>query len=211
MRGSREEMKKFQQTKEVLEYSSKYISGKVLDLGAGKGKYKLIIVPRASKYTALDIKPGKNIDVVGDATDLPFKEESFNTVICTQVLEHTERPWVVVREIKRILTKDGVCILTTPFLIPSHSDPNDYFRFTCQGLESLFKNEDFEIIESGHYCQLFSVASEWIRFLFFSPYKSHGQLAKRFIEYLQKISGFLDKFTKNKIIYGNVYIIARKK
>lgn len=203
--------KKFQNTREVITYVAKYISGRVLDLGAGKGKYKSIIAPKAEKYTAMDIKPGENVDVVGDIMDLPFANESFDTIICTQVLEHIDKPWQAVKEIKAALSKNGICILTAPFLIPSHSDPNDYFRFTYQGLESLFKNEGFEVIESDYYCQSFSVLSEWFRFVFSNPYQPQNWLKRRIAEYAQKLSKFLDRFTKNKIIYGNAYIIAKKR
>lgn len=203
-------MKKFFQTREVVQYSLKYISGKTIDLGAGSAKYRNIIKQKSIEYTTFDVVPGPNVDVVGDVLDLPFKDESFDTVISTQLLEHVEKPWVVVKQIHRILKKDGTCICTAPFLIPYHADPHDYFRFTKEGLESLFRNEGFNIIECDSYGPMFNVISEFIRFSFFNPYKKQRRGTWKITHFLAKIVKFLDRFSKNRIIYGNVYIIARK-
>lgn len=204
-------MKKFQQTREIIEYSLKYILGKTLDLGAGSAKYRNIIKKKASEYTTFDVVPGENIDVVGDVLDLPFENESFNTVVSTQVLEHVEKPWIMIKEVRRILEKDGICILTAPFLIPYHADPHDYFRYTTEGMKSLFKNEGFEILESDSYGRMFLVLSEFIRLVWFNPYKKAKRGSWRINRFLVKLAQFLNKFSKNKIIYANVYIIAKKK
>ncbi len=204
-------MNKFQQTKEVIKYSLKYISGKTLDLGAGSAKYKSIIKQRTSEYITFDMVEKEGIDVVGDVLNLPFENESFNTVISTQVLEHVEKPWIMVKEVQRILKKDGLCILTAPFLVPYHADPDDYFRYTIKGMESLFKNENFEIIECDGYGRLFSVLSEFFHFSFFNPYKKTRIGSRRIVCFVEKMAKFLDKFSRNKIIYTNVFIIAKKK
>lgn len=46
-----------------------------------------------------------------DAHKLPFKDESFDLVICTEVLEHVINPQGVIAEIKRVLKKDGIAII----------------------------------------------------------------------------------------------------
>ena len=203
-------MKKFQQTREVINYAKKYISGSTLDLGAGFGKYRDIIEPNTSGYTTFDMVPGKNIDVVGDALNLPFPEESFETVISTQVLEHVAKPWVMVEEIHRVLRPGGRCILTAPFLGPYHPDPGDYFRYTVEGIRLLFKNEGFQIIECDYSGQVFSVLAEFIRFSWFNPFKKRKRGSFKLAHFMAKIARFLDRFTKNKIIYSNVYIVAQK-
>jgi len=59
---------------------------------------------------------------------IPFKDNVFDTVICTQVIEHVPRPWLVVHEIYRVLKEGGHLLLSTPFLYPYHLEPRDYFR-----------------------------------------------------------------------------------
>jgi SAM-dependent methyltransferase len=204
-------MKEFQQTRELIEYSLKYISGKTLDLGAGSAKYRHIIKKKASEYITFDVVPGENIDVVGDALDLPFENDSFDTIISTQVLEHVAKPWIMVKEIHRVLKKDGICILTAPFLEPYHPDPHDYFRYTAEGLQSLFKNENFEILECQGFGKLFSVLSEFIRFSWFNPYGKQKRGSWRITRLIAKTGNFLNRFSRNEIIYANVYIVAKKR
>ncbi len=201
--------KNFFQTRQIIEYCLKYVNGRVGDIGAGTAKYKAKILSVASSYTSFDVVAGENIDVVGDVLNMPFSDGFFDTIISTQVLEHVEKPWIMIKEINRVLKPGGVCILTVPFLISYHPDPTDFFRYTKDGVESLFKNENFEIIDSGTYGRLFSTFLEIIHIGYFRQKKFKGQ--ERILKYLQKSSAWLDKFVKNRSIYCNVYIIARKK
>src|SRR3989344_3923586 len=202
----------FNGTRQVIIYAQKYIGGKTLDFGAGeRAKYREIIKQKSQEYIAFDMKPGKNIDVVGDALNTPFDDGAFDTVISTQVLEHVEKPWLMVKEIRRILSENGICILTAPFMVPYHADPHDYFRYTKEGLQSLFINEGFEIIECDYYDKIFATLTEMFRFVFFNHYKKKpGVFAERFMEYSAKFAQFLDKFVKTEIVYTNVYIVAKK-
>ena len=204
-------MNKFQQTREIIEYSLKYISGKTLDLGAGSAKYRNIIKKKSSEYVTLDVIPGENIDIVGDVLDLPFEDESFNTIISTQVLEHVEKPWIMVKEVRRVLKKNGICILTAPFLIPYHADPHDYFRYTTEGIKSLLRNENFEVLECDSYGRMFLVLSEFLHLLWFNPYKETKRGSWRINRLMVRMAQFFNKFSKNKIMYNSVYIIAKKK
>jgi hypothetical protein len=43
------------------------------------------------------------------------------------------------------MRKGGTLILTTPFILPMHDRPHDYFRFTVHGLELLLR--DFEHVQ----------------------------------------------------------------
>lgn len=60
----------------------------------------------------MDIKPGKNVDVTGQAENIPFKSETFDAVVCTQVFEHLPDPPKAANEIYRVLKKGGHCLLT---------------------------------------------------------------------------------------------------
>ncbi|MFZ2484781.1 MAG: class I SAM-dependent methyltransferase [Minisyncoccia bacterium] len=202
-------------TRAVVTYLSKYISGNTLDFGAGSAKYRNIIAPHTSKYTTFDVIGGENIDIVGDAHKPPFIDKTFDTVISTQMLEHVERPWVIVGEIKRILKPGGICIITAPFMIPYHADPHDFFRYTKEGLGSLFKNEKFEILESGSYGKAPSVLAEMIHFSFFSHYKiltgRKNLWRSRVMRILKALGYKLDTLVSGKVIYANVYVVARIK
>ncbi len=202
-----------QTTRDVVNYTTQFIKGRTLDLGAGSAKYRNIIKPHTTTYTTFDMVAGPHIDVVGDILNLPLEDGSFDSVISTQVLEHVEKPWVMIQQIRRVLAKGGTCILSAPFLIPYHADPHDYFRYTVTGLSSLFKNEGFEIVECKPYGRIFSTVTEFIHFFFFNHYENPARHKRfeKFIGLIQKIARKLDVYMKDSNIYANVYIVARKK
>ena len=134
-------------TREILKENLSYCGGRVLDLGCGDGKYKEIILTKASEYIGLDAYKHENVDVVADAAQLPFEAASFETIVCLQVLEHVKEPWQVVAEIARVLKPGGQVILNTPWQFPYHAYPDDYYRFSGQALTYLFKKNNLKIIK----------------------------------------------------------------
>lgn len=203
-------MKKFQQTREVVNYGLKYIKGKTLDLGAGRAKYKDIIKRAASEYVASDKFGRDNIDVVCDLESTPFTDNYFETIVCTQVLEHLQNPWSAAREMGRILKPGGIALITAPFMTAYHEDPEDYFRYTPSGLETIFCKNNFETIEKGYYGRRFTVIAQFIEFIYFNPYKKRGKFSIKFVRLIYLLTNLLDRFVKNEIAYANVYLIAKK-
>lgn len=205
--------KRLQKTRDVVEHTLQFINGETLDLGAGNAKYRNLIKPKTSKYITFDMVAGPHIDVVGDILNLSLADQSFDTVISTQVLEHVRKPWVMVSEIGRVLRSGGIAITSAPFLVPYHADPHDYFRYTKEGMSALFTENGFEIVECDSYGGLFGVIYEMIHFSFLNPYqgKSSKVWQVRILRYLDKLCGFLDRTFPIKIIYPNVYVVARKK
>ena len=94
----------------------------------------------------LEIENGSIVDVIGDAHQLPFSDESFNCVISEAVLEHTKNSDMVIKEIYRVLKPKGLVYTSVPFLQPVHMY-SDFRRFTVMGVEELHNN--FKKIYSG--------------------------------------------------------------
>ncbi len=195
-------------TKEVVFHIMPHIRGRVLDLGAGMAKYKDTIKKNVSDYVACDVKKNENIDMFCNVTNLIFPPESFDTVISTQVFEHVDNPFTVIREIKKVLKTGGNAIITAPFMFPFHADPKDNFRFSREGLEEILKSAGFEIIDSGIYGGFFMVLSEIIHFSWFNPYEHKSG---RLISIIERVAKFFDKIFPSKIIYANAFVVARKK
>lgn len=123
-----------------------YIKGRVLDVGAGEyDRYGKMFT--AQEYVRMDVQEGFGVDVIGSAEEIPFPDESFDSIICTQVFEHLPHPMKAAREIHRALKKGGVVLITVPQVNELHEEPNDFFRYTCFGLESMFKEAGFEMVE----------------------------------------------------------------
>lgn len=130
--------------KQVKHYAPK-IKGKVLDVGAGKSPYKMFF-KNATSYIKLDNRDYPGIDISADITKkIPLSNNSIDSIVCFQVLEHVKDPKKAVSEMHRILKKDGVCLLTTHMAAPLHGEPYDYYRFSKYALQDIFK--DFKTVE----------------------------------------------------------------
>lgn len=99
-----------------------------------------------------DIHPGHGVDVVGDAHQLSslFGPDHFAVVYSEALLEHVTAPWLVAAECAKVLKPGGVAIHIAPWVWPTHSEPNDFWRFSDQGLRSLFGVAlGFRVLGSG--------------------------------------------------------------
>jgi len=86
---------------------------------------------------SINLSPDRNIDAQANAVQLPFRDEVFGVVVCTEVLEHTQSPELVLNELRRVLKPGGTLLLSVPFAFPIHYAPTDYYRFTRFGLKHL--------------------------------------------------------------------------
>ena len=64
----------------------------------------------------VDLRKTKAVNLIADAHFLPFKDQSFSQIICTEVLEHVNSPIKVLKEIKRVMRKGGLALITVPNL-----------------------------------------------------------------------------------------------
>lgn len=116
---------------------------RTLDLGAGQSPYQSLFPNRI----ALDRVFSHGLHVQGDAAMLPFRDETFDCVLCTELLEHVMEPKMAVQEMWRILKPGGMVILTTRFCYPIHMAPHDFWRFTRHGLIYLFRGWEIKAVE----------------------------------------------------------------
>lgn len=122
------------------------IRGRVLDAGAGRLTYSPRLKAVAREVISLDryrVKDG--LDILSDLSDLPLGDDSFDSVFCSQVLEHVAEPQQVLHELARILKPGGVLLLSVPHLAYLHNEPHDYYRYTEFGLRHLLAGAGFEI------------------------------------------------------------------
>ena len=113
----------------------------LLDLGAGSEPYAPLYRRYFAATVSVDVPYSPHdvstVDVSASADSLPFDAESFDFVLCTEVLEHCSDPGTVLTEIARVLKPSGCAFLTTPLMVGLHEQPHDYFRFTRFGLSDL--------------------------------------------------------------------------
>lgn len=138
---------------EAVEIATKEAHGVLLDIGCGRMPYRDHLLPKVEKYIGLDhpttaklyhgeIKP----DMYADATEIPLKTGSIDTILLLMVLEHLPNPLQALKEAKRLLaSKKGILVLSTVQMYPIHDAPFDYFRYTRYGLDMLLKEAGFKI------------------------------------------------------------------
>jgi SAM-dependent methyltransferase len=84
-----------------------------------------------------------------DMQCMPYEDERYDVVVSDQVIEHLAHPERAVSECRRVLRPGGVAIITSCFLNPLHPSPNDYWRFSPEGMQHLFNDGYWEILECG--------------------------------------------------------------
>lgn len=194
--------------------------GKVLDVGASSDSYRDLFPNKVS----IDIDEASKPDIVADAHDIPFDDNSFETVLCTEVLEHVKDPFRVVSELHRVLKKDGTLILTTRFLFPLHETPSDHWRFTRYGLEELFKDKwnivklETETVNFATLAVLLQRMGYQMRFKYFldKPIKLIlfvlARIVSHFNIFIKEEYGDIRRTKPEKGIFASgYYVIAKKK
>jgi SAM-dependent methyltransferase len=126
----------------------RYASGDMLDVGCGSMPYESVVEGRTSSYDGLDIDPrNERVRFVCSVADMaPVASESYDTVLCSEVLEHVPYPQAAVAEMSRVMRSGGTLVVTVPFLARLHEEPNDFQRFTEYGLRLLLSDADFEVV-----------------------------------------------------------------
>lgn len=137
--------------RELDRCAERYARGDLLDIGCGDRNKEPVFAAFVDRYVGLDhIGTGHGldaVDIVADAYAVPRPDASFDTVLCTAVLEHLERPADAVREAYRLLRPGGHAIYTVPLFWHIHEQPRDFFRYTRYGLSYLFEDAGFQLLE----------------------------------------------------------------
>jgi SAM-dependent methyltransferase len=122
----------------------------LLDIGCGHRPYQELFP--FSSYVGIDIPitygEGSKPNIFASAMVLPFRENTFDCILCTEVLEHLNDPSKSVREMARVLKCGGHLLVSTPFIWPVHEQPFDFQRFTFYGIKLLLDQNGLVINES---------------------------------------------------------------
>jgi SAM-dependent methyltransferase len=111
---------------------------RVLDVGCGVKPYYPYFAGIASEYVGVDVVENPAAELLGRVEALPVDDASFDLVICTQVLEHSDDPAQAIRELHRVTLPGGRVLASTHGVQVYHPSPVDYWRWTHAGLGRLF-------------------------------------------------------------------------
>jgi SAM-dependent methyltransferase len=130
-------------------------TGEVLDVGCGRKPYRELVP--AARYVGVDIDTTElralgAADVFYDGHKLPFPNESFDAILCSEVLEHIFTPAEFLGEIRRVLRPGGLILITAPFAWDEHSQPYDFARYSSFGLRHVIETAGYEIVVQHKTC-----------------------------------------------------------
>jgi SAM-dependent methyltransferase len=134
----------------------KSFQGSVLDVGCGQSPYQHLIEKYSSNYTGIDIVDADKFDYKNscmlsfNGEDIPFENETFDSLICTEVLEHVFNYQKLADEMYRVLKPGAIAFITVPWSARFHYIPYDFFRYTPSSLKIIFsKFNEIHITSRG--------------------------------------------------------------
>lgn len=127
-----------------------YAKGTLLDLGCGRVPLYEAYKDHVEEIICADwentLHKTSYLDFEQDLhKKIKLKDKTVDTVILSDVLEHLLYPRNAIKEVYRLLRKDGVVILNVPFFYWIHEEPHDFHRYTEFALRTMLEEEGFTI------------------------------------------------------------------
>ncbi len=190
----------------------KYVPERAVTVDVGSGPERL-----GKEFINLDVFPFPEVDIVSDATKLPFKDNSIDGAVSESVFEHVPDAHLVAKEMVRVVKKGGYIYVSAPFIHPYHASPDDFNRWTISGLKHLFP--ELEIVKSGvrsgPWSAFLMFLAYWLGVIFsFGSKRTAPFLAHIFMLVLGPIK-YLDYFFTmmpgSEAVAAHLYILGKKK
>lgn len=141
----------------IKNYFQKIRKNKIVcDFGCGDKPYQ-IYCPKNTKYIGIDIdKANVNADIFSSVYNVPLPQNYADYVVSFFVLEHTEEPQKMLKEMYRVLKPKGKLFMIVPLFWVEHEEPFDFYRFTRYGILYLLRRTHFKKIKINPINSFFS-------------------------------------------------------
>lgn len=130
---------------------------RVLDLGCGDAALSFLLRQQGATVVGTDLdwlgvawgyrqwqqRGASAALAMANGYDLPFPDAAFDCVICSEVLEHVQRPERLLGEMRRVLRAGGRFVLTTPCRLHEHPDRFHVHEFYPDELQALLTAAGF--------------------------------------------------------------------
>jgi SAM-dependent methyltransferase len=201
--------------------------GRVADIGCGPGVFTRYLCQHSEFVYAADIDEaalsrtysrhaGKQnlAPVVAYANHLPFRDDSLNTVLFLEVLEHLDDDAGAIRELHRVLVPSGNLVLSVP-IPPGEVNPDEEWGHKREGyslgeITAMLEGEGFEVVR--HEYAMFKFSRLAVRLV--SSWRKKNRLpAPFFLGWVSYFDLLLDSQRRRRGEYApaDVVILARKK
>jgi SAM-dependent methyltransferase len=202
--------------------NSKFMQGTMLDFGCGTKPYKPFF--DVGLYIGVDIKKSDNIhisideqvDVIYDGKSIPFKDKVFDSILCTEVIEHVFEIDNLLTELVRVLKKTSYMLITCPFVWEEHEIPCDFARYTSYGVTYLMEKHGLKVIKQNkttNYVE--TIIQMWLLYLHQYVFPRNRNLrfllSLLFIPLINSMGLILGSILpKNYLFYNNNIIVVQK-
>jgi len=182
----------------------------IADIGSGPERL-------GPEFVNVDVFPFPEVDIVADATRLPFKDGALDGAVSESLFEHVPDAGLVAKEMTRVVKPGGLVYVSAPFIHPYHASPDDFNRWTISGLKHLFP--ELEIVEcgvrSGPWSALLMFLAYWLGVIFsFGARQVAPFLAHMFMIILgpfKYLDYFFMKIPGSEAVATHLYILGRKR
>lgn len=135
---------------------------RILDAGAGTQPYRhlcsrlVYVAQDLAEYDGVGDGKGiqtgdrdyRKLDIISDITKIPEPDNSFDAIMCSEVLEHIPSPEAAIQEFARLLKRGGHLFLTAPFCSLTHYAPYHYATgYNVYFYEHVLPRTGFEVVE----------------------------------------------------------------
>ena len=174
-----------------------FFRNRMLDIGCGKKPYSLFINSLVNQYIGIDLQPqlsGNQTDLLADGQILPFREESFDTILSTDMLDEIPSPLHLFYEANRILKPDGYFILMVSHDFNIFRSQTVYAHFTAAGLRTLAENSGFNVVVMKYKGKLIAFVFNLLIQLIYRSLVKLGMVAYSETEEIKQNSGWINSF-----------------
>ena len=176
-----------------------YAKGSLLDLGCGKVPLYQVYKDHVDDVTCVDwentLHKNEYLDHVADLNQpIPLDDNSFDTIILSDVLEHIREPEKLWQEMNRVLRTGGTALINVPFYYWLHEKPFDYYRYTQFALQNFAEKNNFEILHLQPYGGAFEILVDILSKAILPKIKG----GKRLVPRLQKSAWWFTNTSKGK-------------
>ena len=196
------------------------LKGRLLDFGCGRKPYEQLFT--VDEYIGIDMEQTghehtlSKVDVYYDGKTIPFPNEHFDSIFCSEVFEHIFNLDEVIPEIKRVLKRGGQILVTVPLCWNEHETPYDFGRYTSFGIKHVMEKHGFEATEVRKSGNFFLVNIQLWALYFHNTIQFKNKMAAfvlrmLFIIPINLIGLILSPlFPRNDSLYFNNIVLARK-
>ena len=192
---------------------SKYapqLTGAMLDFGCGIKPYRGLF--NVDRYVGVDIAVSghdnalKHADAYYDGKTIPFPDAHFDSMLCSEVLEHVFNIDEILGELRRVVKPRGLALITIPFAWDQHEVPYDFARYTEWGIRHLLERHGFRIVAHEKSATYIETVSQLI-VAYFYKHMPDNALTK-LIRFAIIAPVFLSAALMNKLLpdNGNYYL-----